>query len=120
MLSRTKALLFNALVDQSTSVCCALSLDNKASAVDNSAFAASIADAVFSVTPAFAIAACILPIAARSLLVSAFTTSLGSFSGLTAFSEATEVGSTGFTAGVLGEASDSFTFETTGVVSASS
>ena len=72
ILSRTKALFFNELVEKSTSFCVALSFDKRAWALASSAFAASMAEAVFSVRPAFSRAASIRAIAASNLLVSAF------------------------------------------------
>ena len=72
ILSRTKALFFNELVEKSTSFCVALSFDKRAWALASSAFATSMAEAVFSVRPAFSRAASIRAIAASNLLVSAF------------------------------------------------
>ena len=72
ILSTTKALLFNSLTALSTSACVAVSLATKAFAVANSAFADSIAEAVFSVDAAFSKAASKRVIAELNLVLSAF------------------------------------------------
>ena len=74
ILSNTKALFFNATVALSTSPCVAVSLASRAWALANSAFPSSIAEAVFSVTPAFAIAFWTRAIAALRLALLAFAT----------------------------------------------
>ena len=84
ILERTKAWLFNSLATLSTSVCVALSFDSRAWALASSVFAASIAEAVFSDTPALPRAASIRAIAASNLLVSAFIAGASSAFGVSA------------------------------------
>ena len=74
ILSNTKPLFFNATVALSTSPCVAVSLASRAWALANSAFPSSIAEAVFSVTAAFAIAFWTRAIAALRLALFAFST----------------------------------------------
>ena len=74
ILSNTKALFFNATVALSTSPCVAVSLASRACALANSAFPSSIAEAVFSVTAAFAIAFWTRAIAALRFALFAFAT----------------------------------------------
>ena len=74
IVSNTKALFFRVTVALSTSPCVAVSLASRACALANSAFPSSIAEAVFSVTAAFAIAFWTRAIAALRLALFAFAT----------------------------------------------
>ena len=73
MLSNTKTLFLSSTVTLLTSAWVATSLTSRACAVANSALAFSIADAVFSVTPALAIAVWRRTIAALKLALLTFT-----------------------------------------------
>ena len=77
ILSTTKAFPFTADVAFATSSFVAASFATTAFALANSAFADSIAEAVFSVDAAFSKAASKRAIAASNLLVSAFGVSVG-------------------------------------------
>ena len=87
MLSITKALWFNVLIDKSTSDWVAFLSKRSAWTFVNSFFASSITDDVLSVTSAFTIAACIRLITTNNLLVSAFSISSVWLVGFTALSD---------------------------------